>query len=219
MKTLFKNAKLSLMRSMVLLLSPLVLIVLITIAYLGSQMYVVYNDATNVYYDTLYNINSDLINGDRDFYQAMMGATQYYDLYNGYGDIPENMLQDYLDEKLDEYKENKDQVLERVHAAVAIAKEDPDIYTQTTADGDSKNFETYDKEFEADFAEWEKSYDVEKGTGDWSTFNISFETARSALSGMTDIVEKWAEEEKGDLRDAIVHKIMISGIIMGLISS
>ena len=43
---------------------------------MGTQEYEVYAQADDIYFDTLYTINSNLVNADRDFYQAMIAATE-----------------------------------------------------------------------------------------------------------------------------------------------
>lgn len=155
MKKLFKNANLSLMAAMIMLITPLVIISIVSTIYLGTQEYQVYEQATDIYFDTMYTINSNLVNVDRDFYQAMMAATQCYDLQNLYNGLSEDELQGYLAQKV------------------------------------------------ADYAG-------------------EFETARAALSGMFDIVETWAENQKITLEQQIIHKISIlviatTVIIVGLI--
>ena len=68
------------MTAIIMLLTPLVIITIVSVFYMGSQEYRIYAEADDIYFDTLYAINSDLVNADRDFYQAMIAATQCYDL-------------------------------------------------------------------------------------------------------------------------------------------
>lgn len=217
MKNLFKHLKLSLMAAIIMLLTPLVIITIVSVFYMGSQEYRIYAEADDIYFDTLYAINSDLVNADRDFYQAMIAATQCYDLRSLYKDLPEDELQGYLDVKLAEYEENKEQALERVDTAIAIAEENADIYTGTVIEGDTMNFADYAEAFEVGYAEWVNTYDLASDTGDWDGFNRTFETARAALAGMSDIVEKWAIEEKTTMEEEILQKIIVLCVAMGVI--
>ena len=139
------------------------IVTIISVIYMGAQEYRIYAQADDIYFDTLYAINSDLVNADRDFYQAMIAATQCYDLRSLYKDLPEDELQGYLDVKLAEYDENKDQVLARVDTAIVVAQENADIYTGTVVEGDTKNFADYVEAFEAGYAEWENTYDFANG--------------------------------------------------------
>lgn len=218
MKKIFKNAKLSLMSAMILLITPLVILTIISTTYLGIQEYKVYDQASDMYYDTMYVINSNLVNADRDFYQAMIAATQYYDMVSFYNDSLGDSLQGYLDQKLAEFYENKEQAVERVNIGVASARENADIYTGTTTAGDTKSFADYARAFEADYAEWENTFDLASNTGDWSGFNVAFETARASLSGMSDIVETWAENQKIVMEQQIIQKVAVLGSVMAVIT-
>lgn len=217
MRSLFKHLKISLMAAIIMLITPLVIAIIVSVFYMGTQEYRIYEQADDMYYDTLYTINSNLVNADRDFYQAMIAATQCYDLRSLYKDLPEDELQGYLSQKIAEYDENKEQALERVDMAIAIAKENANIHTGTIVEGNTKTFADYAQEFERDYAEWESTFDVSNNTGDWSGFNISFETARAALAGMTDIVEVWAESQKSAMEQQILQKIIVLCVVIGVI--
>lgn len=117
---------------------------------------------------------TNLVNTDRDFHQAMIAATQCYDLRSLYKDLPEDELQGYLGQKMAEFDENKVQAVERVEAAIAIAKENADIYTGMVVEGDTMHFADYAEAFEAGYAEWENTYDLADDVGDWNSFNRTF---------------------------------------------
>ena len=195
---------------------PFVIAIIVLIMYFSGELTSTAQDAETVYYDHLYKISSDLINADRDFYQAMMGATQYYDMTHGYSALPEEEAAAMASTKLSEYLENRDQAINNVRDAVALAKLDSDLYSGTISDGAS--FATHDQTFEADFAKWESLYDVEKDEGDWNAFNEEFSETRAALSDMTDIVEIWAQDEKAKMEAATRQVIVISVIIGAVVT-
>ncbi len=58
---------------------PLIVMLMFSIIYFGRQMNTVAEESEELYYEKLYTINSTLTNADRDFYQSMLAATQYYD--------------------------------------------------------------------------------------------------------------------------------------------
>ena len=76
-----KNKKPLIKASMaaVLLLISIPLIVALTASIVNSaiQMKSVEETSEKIYYDTLYTISSELLNADRDLYQAMVAATQH----------------------------------------------------------------------------------------------------------------------------------------------
>lgn len=215
MKKLFSKAHLSFMTALQMLVLPVVICLIVSIVMLGTEMNDTYSDAEGLFYDTLYQVNTNLVNADRDYYQSMMGATQYYDMVNGYSSAPADVIASLAPDKLDEYTTNAQQTLDNVREATAIAKTNPDLYTGTVIDG--KTFQDYEQEFEADFAAWQKLYDVAGNSGDWSNFNDEFSATREALSDMTDIVETWAEKEDELSLSQIKSKIIRVSIIFFVI--
>ena len=207
---------LSIRVKLLLLTVPLIACIVVAVIFAAVEINHTEEEVTGVYYDTLYKVNSELTNADRDFYQAMLGATQYYDLINGYGDIPENMLDQYLTEKLDDYKTNKQQVLDNVDAAVEIAKANEELYRNLKAE-DGSSFEDAVAAFKSDFAEWEKLFDVEKNTGDWGNFNNEFTLTRTTINDMQDITEQWALEEHAMLAKENATIIRVSATIFVLL--
>ena len=61
----------------------LVIALVLSIVISSTQMKSIEQTDEEVYYDMLYQISTDLINADRDLYQAMLAATQKlaYDQY------------------------------------------------------------------------------------------------------------------------------------------
>ena len=66
-----------------LVIIPLMLCICGAVAFAGIQIHETENECTYVFYDMLYGVNNSLVNADRDFYQSLVGATQYYDISNG----------------------------------------------------------------------------------------------------------------------------------------
>lgn len=78
----FKNFSLKV--KLLILTVPLILCIIVAVIFAGVQMNSTQEVMTHVYYDMLYNVNSALVNADRDYYQSLLGAIQYYDIVNGY---------------------------------------------------------------------------------------------------------------------------------------
>ncbi len=190
----------------------MLVMVIIVVSYYATKLNNVSKSDEELYYEKLYTVSSELLNADRDFYQSMLAATQYYDLVNGYGDVPAGEMETTMKNALSDYKTNKEQVIDHVDSVISIASQDPDLYTNTILDGSPKNFQQYAAEFKSDLAKWEASYDVENNSGNWQYFNNGFETTRTALSKMSDINEQWAVNEK-EMQQAKIHKDIISSSI------
>ncbi len=215
MKKIFAKAHLSFMISLQMLVLPVVICLIVTLVMMGKEMNSTYNEAESLYYDTLYQVNSKLVNADRDFYQAMQGALQYFSVGDSDGNLDPSVVETLQAAKYDDYTSNLEQTLERVDAATEIAKGDARLYSQTLIDG--KSFGQYADEFHAAYDKWLGVYNVKTGEGDWTAFNEEFESARDGISNMTDIVEIWAEEEETIARKAMSTKIITVNIIFAVI--
>ena len=84
---------LSIKVKLLVLTIPLIVCIIASVIFASVQINNSLNEATKVYNDTLYFVNNELVNADRDYYQALLGATQYYELANGYTTMsPEEFL-------------------------------------------------------------------------------------------------------------------------------
>ncbi|SCY67548.1 Methyl-accepting chemotaxis protein [Lachnospiraceae bacterium XBB2008] len=192
----------------------MLILVLSSILYFSSKLSKNAADDEELYFENLYEISQLLINADRDFYQAMMGATQYYDIKANLDAIPPEEAEMVLPIKLDIYHENYDQVVERATEAIQIASQNPDLYTGTTLDGSSVTFKESADKFMSELNAWYNSYDITNGDeAGWTTFINTFEETRGSISDMTDIVEKWAVAEK-DARIAALQKQVVTCVII-----
>ena len=205
-------------RAKLLLMSvPLVIALVLSLVFMGIEMNRTEQDVSRVYYDILYDVNGTLLNADRDFYQAIYAANQYYDLASGYSDAPEDQIPIWLESQMGDYKENCDQVLERVQAAYETAKLDPNLVSKVQSES-GKTYEAAVQDFMTDFNTWKGLYDLESMSGDWNAYTEKFRYARDHLNDMQEITETWAEQEHKDIEQTIVKKITALSILFGVIS-
>ncbi len=210
----FKN--LSIRTKISILTIPMIIALIAAMTFSSFRIDATQEEVTGVYYDTLYKVNSALINADRDYYQAMMAATQYYDLSNGYGAPPVELKGKLLAEKMDSFKSNRQQTMDNYNAAVEIAKTNEDLFRGYRAEnGDT--FEAAAKKFEESFAEWDKLYDLDAKSGDWSNYNDRFDIAREDLNTMQEITEAWADDENILLTQKNKTVIWTSGAVFTII--
>ena len=175
------------------LVIPLIICIIAAVLFAGVEIKSTSDQVTDVYYDKLYTVNSLVLNADRDFYQALLGATQHYEMMNGYSSETAN-----LSDKLDDYTGNYNQVVERIQKAVDIAKTENDLYASLTAEA-GITFEACAEKFLANMKVWDSLYNVEANTGDWVAFNQMFDESRDLLDEMQEITEIWADQEKAAL--------------------
>ena len=175
-----------------------------SIVFSGTQMRSIEMTDEEVYYDMLYTISTDLINADRDLYQAMLAATRKLAYADYVG--PEGVAV-----YVDDYKSNAQQALDGVNAAAELAKKNDYLYNQLK-DDDGDTFGKLAEGFASQYSKWVSSYDVKNGIGDIATFDTEFDATRDYISNMSDIVEAWASQEKEANEKAINHKILVSSM-------
>ena len=198
--------KKSMRTTLLMIIVPLVVALIVSIAFFSSRLKSVSASDKSLYYDKLYVINTTLINADRDLYQAIYAATQYH-LQNKFLSETDNKRYQA------DYKDNVQQALDRAREAAEIAKSDAALFTGTTLEGDTSTFSDHYSKYEEDFANWTSLYDVDTDEGFWTNFTAEFENTREELSNMTDITEAWANNQVA-LQEAKVKSVIISSFVI-----
>lgn len=193
------------------LVIPLIICIIAAVLFAGGQIKSTSEQVTDVYYNKLYSVNNLVLNADRDFYQALLGATQHYEMMNGYSSSTTS-----LSDKMDDYTGNFDQVVERIQKAVDIAKTEKDLYSELTAEA-GITFEACAEKFLANMKVWDSLYNVEANTGDWEAFNQMFDESRDLLDEMQEITEIWADQEKNALNQKNSNMVLGFVIVFAII--
>ena len=204
------NFKISLTALLLALTIPLVAALIISDTYSGIEQRKIMKNDEDVYYTMLYGISSDLLNADRDFYQAQLAGTQY----NAYG---KNVSSEIRDGFLTDYDDNAAQTLERVENAIALAKGNDYLWATLTND-EGKTMSSLHEDFLSYYDAWENAYDFKTGEGDFTTWIEDFGNARSVLSDMAEVCETWAVQEKEYNEELVEASILRSTIIFLAVS-
>ena len=199
----------SMVAILLLVTVPLVAALVASIIFSSTQMKKIEAQDEEVYFEMLYNINSDLINADRDLYQAMLAGTQYQ-AYRDY------VTAEHLAAYVEDYNNNAQQAIDGVNKAAAIAQKDASLYNAKSPDGQS--FQSLASSFASQFNSWKSTYDFNSGQGDIEQFSIQFEATREYISDMSDIVESWVVQEKAANAASITSKIIVSAAIFSVIA-
>ncbi len=209
METRNDKAKISMTAALLIIVLPLTAALIFSVVYFSIQLRKVETSDKDLYYDNLYAISTGLINADRDLYQAMLAGTQYI-AYQQYADSAT------LAAHKDDFNSNKQQAVEGVAAAAALAQDDEEIWNNTTSEtGDT--FSNLVNEYNTAFASWEKTYDFDNNSGDVEQFALQFEVTREYLSEMSDITETWAENKMLEQQAKITRTIIVLGAIFVII--
>ena len=188
----------------------LVIALVLSIVISSTQMKSIEQTDEEVYYDMLYQISTDLINADRDLYQAMLAAIQV----NAYAQyLPPEKMQAYQDD----YSNNAQQAIDGVNAAVALAMKDSNLYNNLK-DDDGDSFSQMSGNFATQFNKWQSTYNVKTNEGDIEAFSNEFENTRDYISDMSDLVEVWADAEKQENEQNINARITINALVFTVVA-
>ena len=196
---------------------PLIIAIIVSVLMTGFLVSKTEEDVTGVYYDMLYTVNSNLLNADRDLYQTLNGATFYYDFHN-----TTSMFESMTPSALNDYHENKQQVLDNVAEAAAIASTDELLFRGIACE-EGETFEEAYIAFQESFERWDQQYDIENDTGSWFHYQTTFTTARRHLDNMQQITEIWSEQKRAELTarnhaSIITYSVIYAVVIVALIA-
>ncbi|MCR5607990.1 MAG: methyl-accepting chemotaxis protein [Lachnospiraceae bacterium] len=210
-------SKLSVRAKIMLLTTPLTISIIVATIVIVIRVQQTADSSKDIYYTKLYNINDNLLNADRDLYQMLMAATQYYNFRNGYTSVQGDKVNKLLEEKYNDYITNKQQFEERTQSAIEIASKDKELYTKTlSVTGD--NFSELEEKLNKAYIEFSALWDVEKNTGDWSNYNDKFHNVRDSIDSMQEITEAWATDKDKVLQKSIQRTIKTTSIFFGLLT-
>ena len=190
---------------------PLIVALIASIVYSSIEMKKIEANDEEIYYEMLYNISSDIINADRDLYQAMLAGTQAI-AYAAYA--PEDVIKGYIAS----HDSNAQQAIDGVANAAAVAQKSDYLYNQMKS-GSGKSFSALYAEYQKNFNTWQSLYNLNTMEGDVEQFANQFEVTRESLSDMSDIVEAWASEEKAIISKKTTTMIIISAGIFTIIAA
>lgn len=190
--------------------SVLVLVLIISTLVNGAKMKQIEKADEELYYDMLYTITTDLLNADRDLYQAQSAAL-HVNAYSQY--MPPEQLQS----QVNDYYTNAQEAIDGVNAAAELAKTKNDLFTEYKSD-EGSSFSDLASGFGTQYNTWMSLYNVDTNEGDIEAFDIQFAATREYISDMTDIAETWAKEEKVQNEAATGKSITITIIVFIIIS-
>ncbi|MBR1470395.1 MAG: hypothetical protein IJ600_01980 [Lachnospiraceae bacterium] len=196
---------------LMLITIPLAIALIVSIVFMAIEINSTEDEVSTIYYDILYSANSSLINADRDFYQSLLAAHNYYAaLMTGGAD--EATMAGYKED----YESNAQQVLDNMHTALEAAKKNEGLFHNVKS-SDGLTFAAVDEEFEKDFVEWRSIYKFDSNLEEWTRFNEEFDETRGDINTLQEITEEWAAEERTAVQATIRNKIIIISVIFGLL--
>lgn len=212
MKTMISNIKLR--NKFLLIITPFMFLVVGCILFSAVRQNQIMNESESFFYDELYKVNSELVNADRDFYQANLAETKYYYNSDKLSDDENKSLQS-------DYDENQKQVSDRLDNVAGIVSKDSVLYNSFTSDG-SSTFSAMVSDFDKSFSSWKAAYDPSTGKGDYESKEALFDKTRDYLNSMEDLMDAYAVKKTADInsqiRSGIITFILIIAALFIIIS-
>lgn len=174
-------------------------------------------------YDELYFSSSNIINADRDYYQALVASMQLQNDKNN-------------KDAQDSYVENYNQAVDKVAKAVDCVKANEELYnhfklkdlakenglTESEDEGNYLSNESTFKQLYESYNEkvkkWYASYDPIKNAGEKGKQNEIFEDARSCLDQMEDFLDYYANYKINKIEAWMSRTIIIISVIVTVIA-
>lgn len=193
-----------------IIILPLELILILSTIFSAYRQNSILSSATKIYYDTLFQINNELVSGDRDFYQASIAEVQYlYQMTTNQTSISEQEKTEILNE----YKSNAEQTMERVNKVISIASQEEELYGKSI-EGGKESFSSAATKFIDNYEVWKASFNPETGDGDYELKRKLFSETREELNVMQDIVLEYANDKSTDLKTDSRNFIALSSTVV-----
>lgn len=198
---MFKNQKVA---TKLLLLSVPSLIALVCIAtFLIVQMQEISTASVKTLYQDIYMNASEIINADRDFYQADTAEKQ---LVLGADELSATEKQQLIDE----FDENAVQVKDRVNGALDKLKRNDQLFNHYKEAESGMTLAELQSDFADNYDGWLNAYNLTKNTGDEDKRTEYFDKARNDINVMTDLMSQYAEKMSKDINANVVHSVNVS---------
>ncbi|NNJ33222.1 methyl-accepting chemotaxis protein [Lacrimispora defluvii] len=160
-------------------------------------------DSKTALYDEVFVSTDEILNADRDFYQAYIAQKELYLNMNKLTEEDKNKL-------IADYEENIKQVQDRVTSALDNVKSNETLYRKFPYSTANVTLEQLNTAFQTDFQTWLNAYDIENGTGDMELSQSSFAKARENINLMTELLENYAKTRSVEIESTVTRSIQAS---------
>jgi methyl-accepting chemotaxis protein len=213
--SLFKNIPITF--KILMIIVPAIAALIFTGIYLSNVARENNAESNDLLFDTLYTASSELINADRDFYQALVEEINVHDEYA-------TMDADSLKSAEDGFEENLGQVESRLKGSLEVMEAHEDLYSQFKHPDTGMTIKQYEAAFNTAIAEYKSSWDIaHPEAGDFDKHLADFDTARDQINYITEILENWSIEAKAqvqaDLESGIQTALLIVIILIAIVAA
>jgi methyl-accepting chemotaxis protein len=203
--------KIPLVIKMLIMTLPALIALIVVTLFMRSEILSTEERMTEILYDTLYDASSNLINADRDFYQAKEASMI---LHNTRNDISEEERFSLISD----FDDNLAQVFEKTAVAFTAMKSSDTLYKESKHPDTGMTIEQYETAFAADMAEYESLYNNTTDVGDYEAQMAKFEVCRDHINYVTEILEGYAENVLDDISKETSAELTAILIVVSIIT-
>ena len=201
-----KNLKVS--KKLWLIVAPAMIMLVILLVLFVNRSISIGQESKKVLYDELYVSSAEIINADRDFYQALLDEKEIV--------LSTTITKEEKDKLIADYNENVGQIEERMGGALDNIKNNNELYSSFTEDTNNITFEQLYQDFDKEFTTWKTEYDISTGTGDLEARQASFDNAREDINSMTELLDKYAQFKSKEIQNETLNSIKISVLTISI---
>ncbi len=197
--------KLNIRAKLLLMVVPLAVFMVVCVLLLSNVAATTLNASEDLFYNQLYQINSVLLNADRDYYQAAYAEVQYK---AGRLSLSEDSLKEYLDD----YSSNAQQTIDGIDTVKSILDKYPQVASYSV---DGKSMSDWLNAFYSDYDAWKVAYDPITASGSYANQTALFDIAREDINAMQEIMEVYAVEQTAKQKSEIMTAIF--SVVIGVV--
>ncbi len=210
-----KSKKISFKTFLTIILLPLLICIAILVFLTGFFTMNTYKKSQSLYYDTLYNINTSVLEAEKSFYRAMFTTVQFQILQITH-ETGGQSFDELVDIIITDHNDATESTIASVSTALEIAKNNPDLYENTYLE-DGTTFAMLGEMFNETFSEWNSAYDLKTGAGSFPAQQASFFVAIEYLNNIQQLTEQWAASKDADFNNEIMMQTLIITIVFAAI--
>jgi len=198
---IIKNLKVA--NKLWLIIFPAIFALIFLLVFFIYRSNQIMEDSKTALYDEAFVSTAEILNADRDFYQAAIAQKELYLNMNKLTEEDKNKL-------IADYEENIKQVQDRVTSALDNVKSNETLYRKFPHSTANVTLEQLNTAFQTDFQTWLNAYDIKNGSGDMELSQLSFAKARENINLMTELLEDYAKTRSVEIESSVTHSIQTS---------
>jgi methyl-accepting chemotaxis protein len=197
---LFRNIPL-IIKMLIMTLPALIALIVVTVV-MENSIVSVEDRMSNILYDTLYDASSNLINADRDFYQAKEASMILHNTRDSITEEERFAL-------ISDFDENLQQVFDKTAVAFTAMSASEELYSGTPHESTGMTVKEYEQAFANDMTKYVQAYNNSSDKGDYEAQMAQFEVCRDHINYVTEILESYAAVVLEELRAEVDTEINI----------